>query len=231
MHDSRSFPIPARLRRTVTGLTVLVAAGAATAPGPARAHPHVFIDGGVDFVFRDGTMLDALQVTWRYDAFETLYTLSSHGMALNAEGELDEADRLELVRLLSDWPEDFDGSAHLTVGGDAIALEWPSALDAHVVDGRLEMTFTRTLGTPVSLDAQYAEVAFYESTYFFAFSVTDEPRLVDAAAGCSVRVIPFDPDSQTEELSKALSTLGREETPEIENVGALFADRIAVTCG
>lgn len=221
----RGFP------RLAHGLaTVLTAATLVAAPAPVRAHPHVFVDGGVDFVFRDGTTLDALRVTWRYDEFETLYTLSSFGLALNAQGDLDEADRLTLIRLLSDWPEDFDGSAHLSIAGQAIALEWPSELDARLVDGRLEMTFIRELPSPVSLDGQDAEVAFYESTYFFAFKVTDQPQLVEAAAQCAATVIPFDPDSQTESLRAALSTLGREETPAMGNVGALFADRIAVTC-
>ncbi|SDY79750.1 DUF1007 family protein [Citreimonas salinaria] len=211
-------------------LALLAAAVLAFTPAPARAHPHVFIDGGVDFVFRDGTALDALRVTWRYDEFETLYTLSSFGLALNTEGDLDEADRQTLIRLLSDWPEDFDGSAHLSIEGEAIELEWPTELDARMVDGRLEMTFIRKLPAPVSLDGQDAEVAFYESTYFFAFTVADEPQLLDAPAQCAATVIPFDPDGQTDALRSALAKLGREETPEMKNVGALFADRIAVTC-
>ena len=218
------------VRLLAQGLAVLTAAALFGAPAPVRAHPHVFIDGGVDFVFREGTMLEALRVTWRYDEFETLYTLSSLGLAPNAEGGMDEEDRQELIRLLSDWPEDFDGSAHLSIAGEAIALDWPAELDARLVDGRLEMTFIRDLPSPMSLDGQDAEVAFYESTYFFAFKVTDAPQLVEAAAQCAATVTPFSPDSQTETLRAALSSLGREETPAMGDVGALFADRISVTC-
>lgn len=196
----------------------------------ALGHPHVFVDGGVDFVVRDGAVLESLDVTWLYDEFETLYTLSVAGLSLNAKNDLDEDDRKQLVRLLSDWPDDFDGSAHLSVDGASVALEWPTGLDVDLIDGRLEVTFSRQLTTPIALKDRSVEVAFYESTYFFAFSVTNPPVFVNDEGLCSAVVIPFDPDPDDTALQTALAKLGREETPEIQNVGALFADRIVVRC-
>ncbi len=210
--------------RAATGLICLLLAG------QASAHPHVFIDGGVDFRFGPDAKLEALEVSWRYDEFETLYTLSAQGLELNDAGGLDEEDRLALVRQLSEWPEDFDGSAHPVVDGVAIPLEWPSDLDAHLVDGRLQLTFVRRLSTPLDMQGREIDVSFHESTYFFAFSVTDQPDLFGDPGPCSARVVDFDPDSNSDELAKTLAKLGREETPEIANVGALFADRIVVRC-
>lgn len=197
---------------------------------PVQAHPHVFVDGGVDFVLSEGDLLEALQVTWLYDEFETLYILSFYGMSLNSKGTLDEKDRLELIRLRSDWPSDFDGSAHLSVEGESIALEGPSGLDAQLIDGRLKVTFSRRLEIPINLGRSPAEVAFYESTYFYAFTVTNKPQLLGDSGTCAAKVIPFDPDAQDTALQAALAKLSREETPENEKVGALFADRIAVRC-
>ena len=74
------------------------------------------------------------------------------------------------------------------------------------------------------------DVAFYESTYFFAFSITDTPN-VQGPATCTTEVIPFKADPQDTALQETLQKLGREETSGIENVGALFADRIALRCG
>lgn len=218
--------MPEQLRNWTAGLALAVA----TAGGPAIAHPHVFMGGGVDFVMRDSTVLEALEVTWVYDAFETLYILSYHELSLNEDGGLDEEDRLELVRQRSDWPEDFDGSAHLSVDGALQALEWPENLDAHLIDGQLTMTFTRTLSEPLDLSQRDAEIAFYESTYFFAFSITQEPRLLGGADACAADVIQFDPTAKTTALKKLLAMLSREETPADENVGAYFADKIALTC-
>lgn len=197
---------------------------------PAKAHPHVFVDGGVDFVFDEKGVLEALRVTWLYDEFETLYILSSHNMSLNAAGGLDEEDRQRLIRLRSDWPDDFDGSAHLSIDGARIALNWPTGLDAGLIDGRLQITFTRQLEKPASLGRSLAEVAFYESTYFFKFSVTNTPQLLGEFEGCKAKVTHFKPDAQDTALQTALKKLSREETPDIDQVGALFADRISIQC-
>jgi len=205
-----------------------VAALAAFA-SPANAHPHVFIDGGVDLVFGDENTLEALNVTWLYDEFETLYILSSYGITLNADGGIDEADQKELLLQRTNWPSDFDGSAHLSVAGEAVALQWPTDLSTEVVDGRLRMTFTRHLEAP--LQAARFDVAFYESTYFFAFKITDAPQILGSAPECRAMVTPFEPDSQDRELQATLAMLSREETPADTQVGALFADRITVECG
>ena len=66
-------------------------------PLPLQSHPHVFVDGGVDFVFDEENLLSALLMTWLYDEFESLYILSSYGMSVNSEGALTEADRQELI--------------------------------------------------------------------------------------------------------------------------------------
>ena len=196
---------------------------------PAVGHPHVFVDGGVDFVFENDTLV-ALHVTWLYDDFETLYILSSYNLSLNAQGGLDEADRMALIRHRSDWPSDFDGSAHLTVDDEPIALKWPTDLDAEMADGRLRVTFTRELAETVRMTGLVADVAFYESTYFYAFAVTDWPELLGSADQCNAKVLKYDPSEQDEQLQATLARLGREETPSMPNVGSLFADRIALKC-
>ncbi|MEM9369716.1 MAG: DUF1007 family protein, partial [Pseudomonadota bacterium] len=48
-----------------------VALALCTAVRTAEAHPHVFVEGGVSFVLDDEGALAALEVTWRYDLFET----------------------------------------------------------------------------------------------------------------------------------------------------------------
>jgi ABC-type uncharacterized transport system substrate-binding protein len=195
----------------------------------AAGHPHVFVDGGVDFIFENDTLV-ALRVTWLYDDFETLYILSSYNLSLNAQGGLDEHDRMSLIRHRSDWPSDFDGSAHLSVDGEAIALKWPTDLDAQMVDGRLRVTFKRELEEAVPLTGLVADVAFYESTYFYAFAVTDLPKLQGSGGKCHAEVVKYDPSEQDEQLQETLALLGREETPSMANVGSLFADRIALKC-
>jgi ABC-type uncharacterized transport system substrate-binding protein len=39
-------------------------------PLPAQSHPHVFVDGGVDFVFDEKNLLSALLITWLLNVIE-----------------------------------------------------------------------------------------------------------------------------------------------------------------
>jgi len=128
------------------------------------------------------------------------------------------------------WPSDFDGSAHLAMGDKALALAWPAGTDAHLIDGRLQITFSRRLETPINLAGSTLNASFYESTYFFAFKITKPPELVGEVGECGAKIIPFVADPKNSALQATLAKLSREETPEDRQVGALFADRIALQC-
>ena len=223
-HDARQPKTRAfALLASVLGLTVLP-------PHGALAHPHIFVDGGVEFVMGPQNTLERLNVTWRYDAFETLYILSAYSLQPNAKGQLDKEDSLYLAQERSAWPDDFQGSSHVSADGAPVQLKRPTGFEARLNQGRLEISFTRDLETPVSLSESEVSVAVYESTYFYAFSITDDPVIVGPDT-CEADVIPFSPDGQDASMLAMLATLGREEVPEVENVGADFADRIALTCG
>ncbi|MEM9814564.1 MAG: DUF1007 family protein [Pseudomonadota bacterium] len=196
----------------------------------ASSHPHVFVDGGVDVVIRDGSVLEALEVTWLYDPFESLYILASLGVIPDARMQLSDADRARLIAHEADWSDGFTGSAHLSVAGSDIPLARPVSFDVHLTGDRLQVTFRRDLLQPVDLSGRAAEIAFYEATYFYAFSATHRPEFLGPATECSTDVIHFDPDEQAASLQATLFDLSREETPSIDNVGALFADRIVFQC-
>ncbi|WP_138935486.1 DUF1007 family protein [Roseovarius arcticus] len=208
----------------VIGMTVGIALAA-----PMNAHPHIFVDGGIDFIMSGDETLDALSITWLYDEFETLYDLSSRGIEPQPDGTLSNADREAIRAAYSDWPDDFDGSAHLSIDSDLIEMAWPSDLAVDLVDGRLQLTFLRKLETPAILTNKSVEVAFYESTYFFAFAITNDPSFVGNET-CEAVVVPYTPGEQSDEMKQSLALLNREETPDIANVGQLFADRIVVNC-
>lgn len=127
----------------VSGLTLGMAIAA-----PAIAHPHVFIDGGIDFIMSGQETLEALSVTWLYDEFETLYDLSSRGIEPLPDGSLSDADREAIRAAYNEWPDDFDGSAHLSIDGQMIEMDWPSDLAVDLVDGRLQLAFLRKLQDP-----------------------------------------------------------------------------------
>lgn len=175
-------------------------------------------------------MLEAVEVTWLFDEFETLVMLASNGLNLNAEGDLRETDRQAVAQLQSAWPGQVGASVHLSAGGEPLTLGEPAAMDVGMRDGRLAVTFSRNLEKPVSLAGRDVEAAFYEPTFFVSFSIAEVSKLLGAPDGCATQLHRFEPDPEDEKLWAILAGLGREETPDIENVGAQFADRITLQC-
>lgn len=196
----------------------------------ASPHPHVFVDGRVDFVFSKGATLQGIEVTWLYDPFETLYILSSLEIDPGQDWVLTDADRAKVIAHESNWTETFNGAARLAYAGQPIALAPPTDFAASLVGNQLEVRFERALSAPFPAAAEDIEVSFYEATYFFAFTISEPPRLLGAADGCAATLSPFDPDAQMTEIQTMLQALGREETPQDLNVGALFTDRIYLSC-
>lgn len=195
-----------------------------------QAHPHVFVDGGIDFVVEDGTKLTKLEITWLFDKFETLFLLSSSGVSLTEEGRLPQDAWSKLESEIGSWPDSFSGSAHVSVAGRPVPLSDPAQFDVRMVDTRLELSFTRTLAQPQPLSGVTLRTAFYEASYFYDFSITQSPRLLGQAETCTADVIPFVAGEKEKSIQKALQALGKEQTPDQPNVGALFADTVYLTC-
>ena len=55
--------------------------------------------------------------------------------------------------------------------------------------------------------------------------------MLNAEIQCHTDVFLFVTNNQGSVLQGALMKLNREQTPDLENIGALFADRIVVQCG
>jgi ABC-type uncharacterized transport system substrate-binding protein len=216
--------IPARiLRAMLTGLAAL-----ALAAPQARAHPHVFIDGGVDFLFDAEGRLADLRVTWIYDPLTSLFLLVDLGIAATEDAELTPDERARLAASQTEWVAGYDGDAYLRRGGVTVGLSGPNGPDAGLRDGRVAIGFSRALAEPFR-PGEGAVVEVYDPTYFTAYVVTETPRLEGRAVGCRARVQPYAPSGPLAALQRSLSAIGVDETPP-EDFGALFADKVHVTC-
>jgi ABC-type uncharacterized transport system substrate-binding protein len=211
------------MRLLAVGLALALAA-----PPAARAHPHVFIDSGVDFLFDAQGRLSHLRITWLYDHLSTLFLLEDLGLAPVPETGLDDAAAAAVARDQTQWIDGYDGDATLHHAGRRIELSRPIEPQAAYRDGQVEIRFLRALDEPIVPDAQTV-AKVYDPTYFIAYFVTYEPQLENAPEGCSARVEPFEPTAPLLSLQQTLFALAPDEDPE-EEVGQLFADRISVAC-
>lgn len=201
----------------------------ALAPAAGRAHPHAFIDGGLDFVFDAEGRLTALRVTWIYDLFTSLFLLEDLGITATGTAEMTAEQRRALTASQMTWDPDFAGDSTLRHGGQRIALSRPLQAEADIVDGQAVFRFLRAVETPFRPGPDTVAMA-YDPSYFTAYAITAPPQLLGPADGCRVRVAPFEPAGMLAALQERLLSLPADAEPDDPDVGALFADRIFVTC-
>lgn len=196
--------------------------------GPAAAHPHVFIDSGVDFLFDAEGRLSHLRVTWIYDPLTSLFLLEDLGIDPGPEDTIGDPERAALARYQSQWIEGFEGDSYLYHGDRRVGLSGPIEPQADYKDGAVEIRFLRALAEPFAPSGE-TRAELYDPTYFSAYFVTLEPRLEHAPAGCRAEVVPFEPSGPLLALQRSLFDLPAEADPE-EEVGHLFADKVFLAC-
>lgn len=197
--------------------------------GQALAHPHEFYDAGADFLFDAQSNLAAVRIVWIYDEFTSLYVLSEQGLDPTQSPQGDELDRLLLSQL--GWTaETWDGDAYLhNAAGEVVALGDPRNALATVHEGRLVVVFERPLVETLDLSSGPAELLIYDPGFYSAYTIIKTPR-IEGRTDCTAEIVPFRMTPEAAEKLSDLMALTVDETPEEENVGAEFADRIVLKC-
>ena len=214
----------------------LTAAAIAVLPlNSARAHPHIFIDAGLELIFDDQNKLEAVKVTWAYDEFYSLVVLEDNGLDPNGDGFLTDAEQQSIQGFDMNWTEGFAGDLHALQNDTPLALSRPMDFTAILDDGRLISTHLRRFETTVAVTDDPVRLQVYDPDYYTAYTVVSDP-IVQGRAGCQVRILVPDPAKANKEFEAALAELGTDQTLDdlaLENfpaIGATFAEEVQVTC-
>ena len=195
---------------------------------PALAHPHVFVDARTGFLFDEQGRLTALRITWTYDAFTSLTLFDILDLDKDNDGRLDDADRAAIVAGETEWQDDYKGDTYLEQAGQDVPLAKPVNGVASLADDRITVAFDLPLVTPLAAVGEVV-LMLYDPNYYYSYTVVDLEPL--ESEGCEASLDAFEADDATVELQAKLALLSREETPEQENVGRLFADQVKLRCG
>ena len=210
---------------------------AVSLPGAAGTHPHVFVTGGAHFEVDAEGRLTALHVSWIYDSFASLYLLNYLQVDQDGDQVLTEEEKAKILADQTNWPDDFQGDSYLFLSGQKQGLGKAADADTRILEsGQVEVTFRRALERPFRPSAggdPDAVVKLYDPTFYYAYEVTDPPRIIGPDGhGCTVVHKPYDAnDPALKALQVELSALGTDETPDQQDVGALFADELRMSCG
>ena len=197
----------------------------------AWAHPHVFVDARAGFLFNTGAELQALRISWTYDALTSLFLLDALDLDRDGDGQLDDADRAAIVAGETEWPPEFKGDVYLELEGEDRPLTRPQNAAARMEDGLISVVFDLPLGAPVALSGGAAVLRLYDPGFYYAYTILDGGPLSEGLPDtCAVQIIAFEENEATAELQAELRALSQEEVPDQDNVGRLFADEIVVSC-
>jgi ABC-type uncharacterized transport system substrate-binding protein len=216
--------------RRLAGLAACLALVAGSA---ADAHPHVFIDTGLELVFDASGALSGVRVTWSYDEFTSLLVLEDRGLDPDHDGVLTEEELAALDGFDMNWDEGWPGDLYLRAGGEEIALSRPLSHDVRFENGRIVTTHLRGLERSVAMDGTEVVLAAYDPTYYVAYALTFPTRF-EGRSDCRGEITPPDLTAANRKLLAAMAELSADETLEdydLPPVGEEFADRLTVTCG
>lgn len=198
--------------------------------GSASAHPHIFVDAKVGFYVDEGGSLSGLNISWTYDPFTTLFLFDVLDLDRDKDGELDAEDYAAILRGETEWADDYVGDIYLEVNEAVHPHLKPVDAKAEYRDDQITVRFDLPLATPVEVSGQDVILWLYDPNYYYAYAVAEIINPEPLPGNCQTVLQKFEPDAATSDLLIALGSLSREETPEQQNVGRLFSDKVAVSC-
>lgn len=198
----------------------------------AEAHPHIFIDSGVEAVFDDQGRVSALRISWSYDDFYSLVMIEDMGLDPDGDGVLTAEEQPKLSGFDMDWDADYEGDLYVLSADQPIKMSRPMEPSARYVDGIITSTHLRQLDHPVAPGADGLIVQIYDSGYYTAYRINAETVLTDAPEGCTAQVFEPDLDAADRKLQETLSEYQADQSIEMEfpAVGANYADEVRITC-
>jgi len=205
------------------------AAVLALSVGAAQAHPHEFIDAGIELRFDTDGQLTALRIVWVYDDLTSLMILSDRGLDPDGDGALTEAEAATLSGFDMDWAEGFAGDTYLLHGDAPLDLGPPQDWTARAVQGRIITTHLRQLGAPIAPGAAPLVVQVYDPGYYTAYTIATTP-LIRGRDDCTAEVYGPDVAAADAALTEAMKELTGDAEADFPAIGAAYAEEVRVTC-
>ncbi|WP_254444464.1 MULTISPECIES: DUF1007 family protein [unclassified Ruegeria] len=200
-------------------------------PLSAAAHPHVFIDTGLELIINETGQLTHVRVTWAYDEFYSLLILEDFRLDNDADGILTQAETEYLTGFDAQWVEGYNGDLVIARDGVVVPLSGPMEPTATTENGRIVTTHLRAVeggGVP----ATGLSAKAFDETYYTYYDMT-RPVTVEGGSACMIERIDPDIDGQLAQMQAFLLTLDADydlEENDIPLVGENFATEIRLTC-
>lgn len=205
---------------------ILAAAFAAAAfVSPARAHPHVWVTVTSHVIYDAKGEATGLRQAWQFD--DMYSTFAIEGLEQKTKGVFTREELAPLAEVNMTTLKDSDYFTFAKIGGKDVGFADAADYWLDYKDDVLTLNFTLPFKTPQKTKDLSIEV--YDPTYFvdFGFAEKDAVALVGAPAQCKAVIqkpkqMSAAPGQQLMSDAQAMAMM--------DNWGANFASKIAVTC-
>lgn len=86
------------------------------------AHPHIFIDTGVEVLLDDQNRATAVRISWTYDDLTSLALIADRGLDEDFDGVLTPEETAAITGFDMDWEPGFAGDSYALLG--EVPLDW-----------------------------------------------------------------------------------------------------------
>ena len=210
-------------RSRVVAWLIAAALGLLGAPA-AQAHPHVWITSTSELVYAPDGSITGVRHAWTFDDMFSTYALQ--GIEGKQKGVYTHEELAPLAQTNVESLKEFGYFTFAKADGKKAKFEEPADYFLEYRDGLLVLHFTLPLKAPVKPKVLALEV--FDPTFFVDFQLAkqDPIRLVGAPASCTLDVQrPNDGAASAQAMDEQNFTDGGNA-----NYGAMFANKITVTC-
>jgi len=196
------------------------------------AHPHLFLDTGLNPVFNAEGALVGVRVIWLYDEFYSLLLIEENTFDRDGDGRLTTDEAAKLAGFDQRPDEGFTGTSAIYQGDTPLPLSEPFQPSITLEAGRLISTHLRLLNEPLAMGGAPVLLRTFDPTYYAAFDLSLTPRTEGGGAGCDLVVTEPDTDTAMRVLEQVLGGPASDfsETDDFPEVGENFADTLMLTC-
>lgn len=211
------------------GLTALgLWAGLACAAG---AHPHIFVDAGIEVLFDGQGHAAALRITWSYDDLFSLMIIEERDMDPDFDGVLTAAEAAAIQGFDMQWDAGYAGDTYALLGEVPLGLSGPSDWTTAYTDGRLTSTHLRRFDAPVAVADQPLIVQVYDPGFYTAYALATDTVLTQAG-DCTAQT--YEPDRAAADRILQDAIAEQVGSSDIEGafpaIGAAYAEEVRITC-
>ncbi|QDL95887.1 DUF1007 family protein [Rhodopseudomonas palustris] len=192
--------------------------------GTADAHPHVWVTSTSELVYAPDGTFTGVRHSWAFDDMFTAYAIQ--GIEPKQKGVYTRDDLAPLAQTNVESLKEFAYFTFAKAGGKKQKFGEPVDYYLSYKDSVLTLHFFLPLKTPVKSNELSVEV--FDPSYFIDFSFVEKNPvgLVGAPPGCTVSFQrPNDGTATAQRMSEDNFLSG-----DNSNYGAMFANKIAVTC-